>query len=58
MKKILIFTCFFQALLCSGQIDKDQLALAVNKADEANLNMPAQKMKIEAVNQDYSVRMN
>ena len=36
MKKILIFTCLFQAFLCSAQIDKDQLALAVNKADEAN----------------------
>ena len=36
MKKILFLTCLFQAILCSAQIDKDQLALAVNKADEAN----------------------
>jgi len=36
MKKILFFICLFQAFLCSAQIDKDQLALAVNKADEAN----------------------
>jgi hypothetical protein len=36
MKKILILICLFPAILCSAQIDKDQLALAVNKADEAN----------------------
>ena len=36
MKKILFLICLFPALLCSAQIDKDQLALAVNKADEAN----------------------
>jgi pyruvate formate-lyase activating enzyme-like uncharacterized protein len=36
MKKILYLICLFPALLCSAQIDKDQLALAVNKADEAN----------------------
>ena len=36
MKKILFLICLFQAVLCSAQIDKDQLALAVNKADEAN----------------------
>jgi hypothetical protein len=36
MKKILILIFFFPAIMCSGQIDKDQLALAVNKADEAN----------------------
>jgi hypothetical protein len=36
MKKILFFISLFQAALCSAQIDKDQLALAVNKADEAN----------------------
>lgn len=36
MKNILILICLFPAIVCSGQIDKDQLALAVNKADEAN----------------------
>jgi len=36
MKKILFLICLFQVVLCSAQIDKDQLALAVNKADEAN----------------------
>ena len=36
MQKILFLICLFQAALCSAQIDKDQLALAVNKADEAN----------------------
>jgi hypothetical protein len=36
MKKILIFIFLVPSMLCSAQIDKDQLALAVNKADEAN----------------------
>jgi hypothetical protein len=36
MKKILILISLIPAMLCSGQIDKDQLALAINKADEAN----------------------
>jgi hypothetical protein len=36
MKKILFIVCFLQTILCSAQIDKDQLALAINKADEAN----------------------
>jgi hypothetical protein len=36
MKKILLLFCFIPTLLCSAQIDKDQLALAINKADEAN----------------------
>jgi hypothetical protein len=36
MKKILFIVCFLQTMLCSAQIDKDQLALAINKADEAN----------------------
>lgn len=36
MKKILFLICILPTLLCSAQIDKDQLALAINKADEAN----------------------
>jgi len=36
MKKSLFLFCIFLALLCSAQVDKDQLALAINKADEAN----------------------
>jgi len=36
MKKIFFIICVIPAILCSAQIDKDQLALAVNKADEAN----------------------
>jgi len=36
MKKFLFFVCLMPAMLCSAQIDKDQLALAINKADEAN----------------------
>jgi len=36
MKNLFFIICFLQAMLCSAQIDKDQLALAINKADEAN----------------------
>jgi hypothetical protein len=36
MKKLFLIFCFLPAMLCSAQIDKDQLALAINKADEAN----------------------
>jgi len=36
MKKLLFFVFLFPVFLCSGQVDKDQLALAINKADEAN----------------------
>ena len=36
MKKLLLFIFLIPAMLCSAQIDKDQLALAINKADEAN----------------------
>jgi hypothetical protein len=36
MKKIFILLCFIPTLFCSAQVDKDQLALAINKADEAN----------------------
>jgi len=36
MKKIFILLCFITTLFCSAQVDKDQLALAINKADEAN----------------------
>jgi hypothetical protein len=36
MKKILLIFCFIPTMMCSAQIDKDQLALAINKADEAN----------------------
>ena len=36
MKKLLLLICFLPAMICSAQIDKDQLALAINKADEAN----------------------
>lgn len=36
MKKSLLIFFIIPSLLCSAQIDKDQLALAINKADEAN----------------------
>ena len=36
MKKTLFIIGLIPALLCSAQVDKDQLALAINKADEAN----------------------
>jgi len=36
MKKLIFLICVFPTLLCSAQIDKDQLALAINKADQAN----------------------
>lgn len=36
MKKTLFLICLIPAMICSAQIDKDQLALAINKADEAN----------------------
>ncbi len=36
MRKTLLFIFLFPAMLCSAQVDKDQLALAINKADEAN----------------------
>ena len=36
MKKLWFLICIFPAMLCSAQVDKDQLALAINKADEAN----------------------
>ena len=35
-KNICFFFCMIPAMLCSAQTDKDQLALAINKADEAN----------------------
>jgi hypothetical protein len=36
MKKILLIICLLNSLPGLGQIDKDQLALAISKADEAN----------------------
>jgi hypothetical protein len=36
MKKVLFLICFIPTMLCSAQIDKDMLALAINKADAAN----------------------
>lgn len=36
MKKLLFLFCFVPAVFCNAQIDKDQLALAINKADESN----------------------
>lgn len=36
MKKLLFLVCLIPTVYCSAQIDKDQLALAINKADEAN----------------------
>jgi len=36
MKKLLFLVCLIPTMYCSAQIDKDQLALAINKADEAN----------------------
>lgn len=36
MKKIFFLLCFIPTLFCSAQVDKDQLALAINKSDDAN----------------------
>ena len=36
MKKIFILLCFIPTFFCSAQVDKDQLALAISKADDAN----------------------
>lgn len=36
MRKLLIIIGLIPALFCSAQVDKDQLALAINKVDEAN----------------------
>jgi hypothetical protein len=36
MKKLFFLICFIPTMLCSAQIDKDQLALTIYKADEAN----------------------
>ena len=36
MKKLIFLICLIPAMICSAQVDKDQLALAINKADEAN----------------------
>jgi hypothetical protein len=39
MKKLLTLICLLPAMLCSAQIDKDQLALDIYKADEANTEL-------------------
>jgi hypothetical protein len=36
MKKFFLLLSFIPTMFCAAQIDKDQLALAINKADEAN----------------------
>lgn len=36
MKKLFLFICLFSTTLSYAQIDKEQLALAISKADEAN----------------------
>ena len=36
MKRIFFLVCVIPAMLCFSQTDKDQLALAINMADEAN----------------------
>lgn len=36
MKKIVLLISLLPAMICSAQVDKDQLALDINKADEAN----------------------
>ena len=36
MKRMFLLICVIPAMLCSAQTDKDQLALAINMADEAN----------------------
>jgi len=36
MKRIFFLVCVIPAMLCFAQTDKDQLALAINMADEAN----------------------
>ena len=41
-----------------GKLKYGKFSSGVNHGSTATLNMPVQKMKIEAVNQDYSVRMN
>ncbi len=41
-----------------GEINYEKFSSGVNHASTTVLNMPAQKMKINAVNQDYTVRVN
>jgi hypothetical protein len=41
-----------------GEIKYGQFSSGVNHGSTTVLNMPAQKMKIDAVNQDYSKRVN
>ena len=36
MKRLFFLICMIPAMLCSAQTDKDQLAIAINTADEAN----------------------
>ena len=40
-----------------GEIKYDKFASGINHGSTTVLNMPAQKMKIDAVNQDYSQRV-
>lgn len=41
-----------------GEINYEKFSSGINHGSSTILNMPAQKMKINAVNQDYSVRVN
>lgn len=41
-----------------GEINYEKFSSGVNHGSTTILNMPAQKMKINAVNQDYTVRVN
>ncbi len=42
----------------NGEINYDKFSSGVNHGSTTILNMPAQKMKIDAKNQDYSQRVN
>jgi hypothetical protein len=42
----------------SGEINYEKFSSGINHGSTTVLNMPAQKMKINAVNQDYSQRVN
>jgi hypothetical protein len=42
----------------SGEVNFEKFSSGINHGSTTVLNMPAQKMKIDAVNQDYSQRVN
>ena len=42
----------------NGEVNYEKFSTGVNHATTTVLNMPAENMKIDAVNQDYSKRVN